>query len=314
MLTPHLYRAFSLLLSFISWTWNVQGVVNRYAFVVAVLVAFTHLSPVDSQLIAKDGFPARDSQEWAKAKLHYLDRYCGIVGNALGDGYWALIYLDVMAGPGMCKIRKTGEEFLGSPLVALKHKFRRYIFIEADPVMGSALEQRINSHPKAAQAKVYKQPWQEVLAAGKLNFNEAQLVLAFVDPTGISQLPMSDMLALASNPRIDLLVTIQHKLSVAWNFYQYRTKRTGDTALDRFLGHSRWWDWSSHTAADFTQKVIADYCDTIKAKGFLVTRHISVPEPNPVYRMTLFSRHELGKDFWDKSTSVNEGGQKEMFS
>jgi three-Cys-motif partner protein len=263
-------------------------------------------------LLAADGLPARDSGEWAKDKLHYLNRYCGIVSKALGSGYLALIYLDVMAGPGVCKVEETGEEFPGSPFIALNHNFRRYIFIESDPTMGAALEARVKAYPKAGQVKVFKEPWQDVLSSGRLKFNESQLVLAFVDPTGISQVPMKDMLALASNPRIDLLVTIQHKMSVSWNFHQYAKKKTGDTALDRFLGHSRWHEWSNHSAGEFTRNVIDDYSATIKAQGFRVTRHISVPESNPIYRMTLFSRHLLGEDFWDKSTSVNQSGQKEL--
>ena len=34
-----------------------------------------------------------------------------------------LVYLDVMAGPGRCKIEETNEEFPGSPLVALDYDF-----------------------------------------------------------------------------------------------------------------------------------------------------------------------------------------------
>ncbi len=39
-----------------------------------------------------------------------------------------LVYLDVMAGPGCCKEEKTGDEFPGSPFVALDFDFSRYFF------------------------------------------------------------------------------------------------------------------------------------------------------------------------------------------
>jgi len=37
-----------------------------------------------------------------------------------------------------------------------------------------------------------------------------------------------------------------------------------------------------------------------KEEGFIGTRHISIPEDNPLYRFTLFSRHPLGESFWLK--------------
>jgi len=73
-----------------------------------------------NNLSATDGLPVRDSGEWAKRKLHYLKNYCGITTASMRDKF-KLIYLDVMAGPGLCKIDKTQEEFHGSPLVALDY-------------------------------------------------------------------------------------------------------------------------------------------------------------------------------------------------
>ena len=80
---------------------------------------------------ASDGLPARNSGDWAKRKHHYLRKYCDITTRSMRKK-WRLIYLDVMAGPGLCKIEETGEEFPGSPLVALEHDFSEYVLIEED--------------------------------------------------------------------------------------------------------------------------------------------------------------------------------------
>jgi len=48
-----------------------------------------------------------------------------------------------MAGPGLCKIEKTGEELPGSPLTALKHPFTDWVFIESDPISAAALTKRV---------------------------------------------------------------------------------------------------------------------------------------------------------------------------
>ena len=72
----------------------------------------------DEPLIASDGLLARKSGEWAKRKLHFLRNYCGITTVAMRKK-WRLRYLDVVAGPGRCKMAETGEEFSGSPFIAL---------------------------------------------------------------------------------------------------------------------------------------------------------------------------------------------------
>src|SRR5947207_15975501 len=85
-------------------------------------------------LSASDGLLARKSGEWAKRKHYYLNNYCGITTVSMRSRF-KLVFLDVMAGPGLCKIEETGEEFPGSPFVALQHDFSEYIFIEADAAL-----------------------------------------------------------------------------------------------------------------------------------------------------------------------------------
>jgi three-Cys-motif partner protein len=170
-------------------------------------------------LLASDGLPARKSGEWAKRKLHFLRNYCGITTVAMRKK-WRLQYLDVMAGPGRCKIKETGEEFPGSPFVALDYNFHDFFFIEEDPDLANALQQRVAKHPKAHLKRLVCGDWTKIANSGQLRFDDKTLVVAFVDPTGISQVPMDAMLRLAKNPHIDLLVTIQHSLGITLNVPQ----------------------------------------------------------------------------------------------
>src|ERR1700690_929675 len=167
-----------------------------------------------------DGLLVRKSGEWARRKLYYLKNYYGITTVSMRNKF-RLVYLDVMAGPGRCKIEETNEEFPGSPLVALDHDFAQYIFIEEDPELADALIQRISNHSKARKITIYPDNWINVIESGRLKFDASTLVVAFVDPTGISQVPMSAMKKLANFPRIDLLVTIQYRLGIVWNAPQY---------------------------------------------------------------------------------------------
>ena len=147
---------------------------------------------------ASDGLLARKSGDWAKRKHHYLRNYCGITTRSMKNRF-RLVYLDVMAGPGRCINEDTKEEFPGSPFVALEHDFAQYILIEDSTELADALRQRIASHPKSAKVRVLTDNWVNVVKAGKLKFDQSTLVVAFVDPTGISQIPISVMLLKVKN-------------------------------------------------------------------------------------------------------------------
>lgn len=280
---------------------------------------------VSSQSISKSGFQVmpnnisvtdglfvRKSGEWAKSKHHYLNNYCGITTVSMRKKF-KLVYLDVMAGPGRCKIEETNEEFPGSPLVALDQDFAEYIFIEEEPELASVLKHRISSHPKASKVKIISENWIKVVQSGRLKFDGSTLVVAFVDPTGISQVPLSAMKALADNPKIDLLVTIQYRLGIVWNAPQYLKAKGNQTALDNFLGDPGWRQWENKDAGEFGRRSVEYFCDKFqREKNFIGTRHVSIPESNPLYRFTLFSRHPLGESFWLKILKTDEKGQRQL--
>lgn len=259
---------------------------------------------------ASDGLPARKSGLWAKRKHHYLNNYCGITTKSMRSK-WRLVYLDVMAGPGRCKTRESDEEFPGSPFVALDHDFSQYIFVEDDPDLADALKRRVDEHPKAKQVSIHNESWVRLAESGKLLFDSSTLVVAFIDPTGISQVPMSAIRRLANNPRIDMLVTIQHCLGIVWNAPQYQ-RAQNDTVLDDFLDSRDWREWDTQDATAFGRKAIERFSQEICKLGFIGMRHVSVPESQPLYRFTLFSRHVLAEKFWNEILKCDEKGQREL--
>ena len=266
----------------------------------------------DPYILANDDLLARKSGDWAKRKHHYLKNYCGITTVSMRNKF-RLVYLDVMAGPGRCKIEETNEEFPGSPLVALDYNFDEYIFVEEDVESAVSLQQRVSKHPKASKIKMISENWVKLAQSGRLKFDASTLVVAFVDPTGISQVPMAAMKKLASNPRIDLLVTIQYRLGIVWNTPQYLRSKSNQTALDNFLGDQRWREWQDKDAGEIGRLAVQHFCDKFQDEnGFIGTRHVSIPEDNPLYRFTLFTRHRCGEDFWNKVLKIDEKGQREL--
>jgi three-Cys-motif partner protein len=259
-----------------------------------------------------DKLPVRISGHWAKRKHHYLNNYCGITAVSMRNRF-KLVYLDVMSGPGRCRIEGTKEEFAGSPLVALDHDFSEYIFIEEDARLVQALRSRVANHPKVRKVRIIHKNWTDEVLLGHLKFDKSTLVVAFVDPTGISQMPLAAMQALAKTPRIDLLVTIQYRLGIVWNAPQYLKSRSNDTALDNFLGDQSWRACENREASEFGRLAVEYFCNKFqKDEHFIGTRHVPVPERNPLYRFTLFTRHPCGQHFWNKILKIDEKGQREL--
>ena len=79
----------------------------------------------------EDGLPARESGEWVKEKLFFIQRYIATFETAMRGKSWRQRnYIDLFSGPGKCIIRGTGEYLLGSPLLALstQYPFTDYYF------------------------------------------------------------------------------------------------------------------------------------------------------------------------------------------
>jgi hypothetical protein len=73
-----------------------------------------------------------------------------------------------------------------------------------------------------------------------------------------------------------------------------------------------WRTWENKDATEFGRLAVEHYCNSLQQEGFITTRHVSVPEANPLYRLTMFSRHPRGEDFWLKVLKTDEKGQREL--
>jgi three-Cys-motif partner protein len=268
-----------------------------------------------SRRMGSDGLPVRLSGEWIRRKHHYLDRYCAITATGMKNRFRERVFLDVMAGPGICKIKDSGEELAGSPLIAMKHDFTKFVFIESDPKLAAALEKRIALQPKANLSTVVRRDWTKEVAEGRLTFPKG-LVVAFVDPTGIKQAPWQAMKQLLmNNSKIDILATLQYAMGITLNVYQYLDSGSEQTtALDSFLGERDWRSWPREaTDAAFTTRVINRWVEKLGALGFQGSRQITVDaNGSPLYRLALFSRHPKADEFWRKIITIDESGQRQL--
>lgn len=264
-------------------------------------------------LESSDGLPARRSGSWATKKHHYLRRYCDITTKAVRNKFpGGIVYLDVMAGPGRCVEEKTGAEFHGSPFVALDCDFSRYWFVEEDPGLFEALSNRLANHPKRERIILTNQSWTELALTGAFAFDARKLVIAFVDPTGISQMPWPAVQALLRLPRVDVLATIQYRLAIVWNVPQYKRAAHQNTVLDKFLDSPLWRDWPEQDATEFGRMAIDTFIAKVGEEGFKTSRQIPVGEGQALYRLALFSRSDLADRFWRETVKIDEEGQRDF--
>lgn len=258
-----------------------------------------------------DDLVTRESGEWVKRKHHYLRRYCDMFTVSMQRKWSRLTYLDMLAGPGRCKIRETGEIIPGSPLVSLEYSFNEYRFYEEDAACADALSQRVSSHPKANQCQVIHADWTEVVLSSTFRLPSG-LILAFIDPTGISQIPWQAIQKLGtSSNSIDILMTIQHGMGIKLNTKQYLTSKRDQTAVDAFLGGSEWRS-KLPGATDFCGAVLDQFTENMAGLGFKTRKWILVKNDTgmPLYYLCLFSRHERALKFWDEVGKKDEAGQR----
>jgi three-Cys-motif partner protein len=263
---------------------------------------------------ASDGLPARESGAWVLDKKVYVERYLGIFTKGVSNKWGGkLAYVDLFSGPGKNVVRDTGEEVDGSPLLALKFDFTRYVFVDVPEVLAT-LRTRLRNHPKFSRISFVEGDCNVVIDEVLKHLPANHLTLAFIDPTGL-QIRFDTIRRLVHNRKVDLLMTIQFGMGIQMNLPQY-IKSEGD-ALTAFLGNS---DWRKDTeqAATVSQagrRILDRYMAQLRTLDYLETKDLELvrnDQNTPLYFVVMASRHELGKKFWREVTKIAPSGQRNL--
>jgi len=136
------------------------------------------------------------------------------------------------------------------------------------------------------------------------------LGLAFIDPTGISQISFDTIRKLTLNRKIDLIINFPEGMGIRMNLHQYTTKETN--ALNRFLGTNRWQDRFQKTMTSFPQacREIADeYLDNLRSLGYQIVDGSQIPvmtnQNRLLYYILFASKDPKGNEFWKKIGVIN---------
>jgi three-Cys-motif partner protein len=265
--------------------------------------------------LGKDGLVARSSGDWIESKFHYLRRYLNIFSVAMKNK-WELYYVDLFAGPGLCKIRETQEEINGSPLIALlENDFDKYYFFEADPDCFQALTKRIQKQAPDKIRKTQLIPGDCNTTINQINPPTNGLGVAFIDPTGLSPLTFETIRKLSFNRKIDLIINFHDGMGIRMNLHQY-TKNT-DTALDAFMGSNRWQQKRQQklmSFEDICREIVNEYMENLRDIGYLAFGNEMVPvttkQNSLLYYLLFASKHPKGNEFWRKIGLIDPQGQR----
>ena len=270
-----------------------------------------------------DGLPTRESGSWAGEKLFFWNRYIEITTNAMvGHRSWqsGMVYVDLFSGPGVCRDKKSGERFPGSPLIAANapKSFERILLCDIDRDTCDACEERLATSPAAGRYRIFHGDCNVQIDRIVSAIPRGALTLAFLDPTGL-HLRFTTVKKLSAHGRVDLLILFPDAVDIQRNADHYYFEQT-DSKLDQVLGEGS--DWRkrkaevAHTDAARKRRVFAEiYKDQLRRLAgyeFFDDEVINGPS-GPLYRLVYATKHKRGLDFWTKSIKKERSGQRRMF-
>ncbi len=279
-----------------------------------------------------DGLQMRSSGSWARKKLDYLERYIDTFVTSMRDKPWrAMHYVDLFAGPGKCRISRTSEICLGSPLIALKaaHPFTRYLFVDLDRKNIDALRKRCSASPLSDRVRYFEGDSNDVVEqiADRISVIDEEYIhgrwsslnLAFLDPEGMD-LRWETIQTLAEPKRMDLII---HYPQMGLARYMPEAYGSAEgNKVDLFFGGMEWREiyeeWQGRSGLH--SQLIDHYRDKLRGLGYEEVVRGGEPEPlmrnvekrAPLYRLIFASKDALGHDFWRKVTSRDVHGQRRL--
>ena len=267
-------------------------------------------------LTGSDGLPVRETGRWVYDKNYYIERYFDIFSRGVGKKWKGkLAYVDLFAGVGRNFVRENKDEVDGSPLLALKHGFAKYVFVDKPHIM-KVLEKRISGHPKRSMITTLAGDCNDVISDVLAVVPSNHLTLAFIDPTGI-HIKFEAIRRLVVDRKVDLLMTIQFGMAIRMNLRQYL--KADRAALDSFMGTKNWRDdyREGESISQIGRRVLERYRNQLTTLKYTTVRDREIEVRSDarnlfLYVIVLASRHALGAEYWRKVTAVAPSGQRRL--
>lgn len=263
---------------------------------------------------APDGLPAQCVGQWAADKHYYLHQYIEATravraGFLAPKGRGGAAFIDLFSGPGVVRVRESGEIRDGSPLVAFRHAaspFSRLLLCDLDAANARAL--RVRTASEASRVVVVEGDCNESIDQITSGIPDHGLNIALVDPFALRALKFSTLERLAAFKRMDLVIhfpTADIKRNLAQN---ENTKQW----LDEALGTTA---WRSKMASSTDVAVLIDVLkEQLGGLGYQSRGVRSEPIKNnqnaTLYYLVYASKSGRGDQIWQSVTKNKPSGQK----
>lgn len=273
--------------------------------------------------IEDDGLITPEIGSWGEEKYRLVALYSALFAKSMKNKWECLIYLDLFSGAGRSRIRSTMKIVNASPLIVLglPDKFDRYIFCEKEPDKIHSLKERIERDYPNADALFIEGDANEQIAeilkkmpAYRKDFRV--LAFCFVDPCSLNNLRFATIKELSSR-YIDFLILIPSGMDA--NRFESIYVNPDNTTIDDFLGSPTWrsaWQEAQKKLQPFERFIVEEFGKSMESlsylfPGFEDTKLIRSDEKNLLlYRLVLYSRHKLGKEFWQQAKKYSQSQQK----
>jgi three-Cys-motif partner protein len=248
-----------------------------------------------------DGLIIPTVGEWARDKHHFLLRYIDAFTTSMRKKRWSgFHYIDLFAGAGIARLRKSKRLEWGSPLIAAqaRYPFDGLHFCERDDAKFEALHVRVDRlAPKAAPQVLHGDANVRV---GEIvsDIPEHSLTLAFLDPSGL-HLDYETLRKLAER-RADLIIYFPDRLDILRNWEAYYWDNPNSN-LDRVMGPNV--DWRSvrdnTVRSRWVQAFLKLYQQQIEKLGYAEFEYEPIPSSGRrLYWLIFCSRHKAGSKIW----------------
>ncbi len=264
--------------------------------------------------LGSDGLPVLVQGSWSQDKLYFVSYFSSLFNGGMKKFWATRAYVDLFAGPGLCKERGSGTEFAGSPLIALNCKTPfTHLYcndINSDYTNALAARQR-RLHPQA-NIEYFNLDCNQ--AAGEIagRIPSGALTLAFIDPWNY-ELNFDSLTYLAKRPATDLIMTF-HTGAIKRNAHQQIA------AVDAFLGDKAWRTRYIESQTNVSNPPTTVLIDTFRNRLRSKLGYTHFGDPMSIKNstgLTIFyllfaSKHPRGLDFWEKSSKKQRSGQRVM--
>jgi three-Cys-motif partner protein len=270
-------------------------------------------------VLEDDGLITPSVGPWAEQKYRLVWNYAQMFATAMKTKWDARVYMDLFAGSGRSRIKGTEKIVPASPLLALdiRNRFNKYFFCEGDIKKMKALKIRVGRDHADADVEYIEGNVNENI--DNILFKMPQhkkgfrvISFCFVDPYGIKNLNLATIKKLSAR-FIDFLILIPSDMDAHRNVARYEMK--SNSAIENFTGVKEWrdlWGKERMKGTKFGLFVIELLASEMKELGYMFhsrgdTVHIRSHEKNlPLYHLAFFSRHPLGKHFWDGAKKYSD--------